>query len=89
VTLPASLLSQAMRREVTLFGTWNSEYSAVGGDDDWRAALEAMASKKLDLIPLITHRVSLASGADALRMIRDGSEFSSKVLIHPESGSKS
>ena len=89
VTLPASLLSQAMRREVTLFGTWNSEYSAVGGDDAWRAALEAMASKKLDLIPLITHRVSLASGADALRMIRDGSEFSSKVLIHPESGSKS
>ena len=83
VTFPASLLSQAMRREVTIFGTWNSEYSAAGGDDDWRTALEAMASKKLDLLPLITHRVPLASGADALRMIRDGSEFSSKVLISP------
>lgn len=83
VTFPARLISQAMRREVTIVGTWNSEYSAVGGDDDWRTALEAMASKKLDLLPLITHRVSLKSGADALRMIRDQSEFSSKVLLSP------
>ena len=85
VTLPAALLSQAMRREVTIFGTWNSEYSASGGDDDWRAALDAMASKMLDLLPLITHRVPLSNGAYALRMMRDGSEFCSKILIHPES----
>ncbi len=83
VTFSAGLLSQAMRREIAIFGTWNSEYSAAGGDDDWRTALDAMASKKLDLLPLITHRVSLRSGADALRMIRDGREFSSKVLISP------
>ena len=83
VTLSTPLLSQAMRREVTIFGTWNSEYSASGGDDDWRAVLDAMASKKLDLLPLITHRVPLSNGADALRMMRDGSEFSSKILLHP------
>ena len=84
VTFPASLLSQTMRREVTIFGTWNSEYSAVGGDDDWRTALDAMASKQLDLLPLITHRIPLQAGADALQMIRDQSEFSSKVLIAPQ-----
>ena len=83
VTLPVALLSQVMRREVTIFGTWNSVYSASGGGDDWRTALEAMASKKLDLLPLITHRATLAGGADALRMMRDGSEFSSKILIQP------
>ena len=35
VTLPASLISQLMRREVSIFGTWNSDYSAAGNDDDW------------------------------------------------------
>ncbi len=83
VTLPPTLLSQAMRREVTICGTWNSEYSVSSGDDDWRMALEAMASKKLDLLPLVTHRVTLAGGGDALRMMRDGAEFSSKILIQP------
>ena len=37
VTLPASLISQLMRREVSIFGTWNSDYSAAGNDDDWRS----------------------------------------------------
>lgn len=83
VTLPAPLLSQVMRREVDLHGTWNSEFSVFGDDDDWRTALEAMANGTLDLKPLITHRVPLASGIDALKMMRDQSEFYSKVLIHP------
>ena len=44
VTLPAALISQAMRREVDLVGTWNTNYSAMGNDDDWKSSLEAMAS---------------------------------------------
>ena len=84
VTLPKDLLSQMMRREITLFGTWNSEYSATGSDDDWRAALSAMASKTLNLIPLITHRSPLRNGFETLSMMQKQSEFYSKVLIYPE-----
>ena len=83
VTLPASLISQLMRREVSVFGTWNSDYSAAGNDDDWRAVLQAVASGKLTLMPLITHKVPLVDSADMLRKMRDKSEFYAKVLIHP------
>lgn len=83
VTLPAPLISQVMRREVSIFGTWNSDYSAAGNDDDWRTVLQAMASGMLTLAPLITHKVPLRESSDMLRKMRDQSEFYAKVLIHP------
>ena len=83
VTMPAALISQLMRREVDIVGTWNSEYSACGNDDDWRTTLAAMADGTLNLEPLITHRVGLSEGFDALKMMRDNSEFFAKVLLHP------
>ena len=83
VTLPAPLISQLMRREVSLLGTWNSDYSASGNDDDWRTVLQAMASGKLDLSPLITHKVPLTDSTEALYMMKNKSEFYAKVLIHP------
>jgi L-iditol 2-dehydrogenase len=85
VTLPAALISRLMRREVEILGTWNSGYSVYGDDDDWRSTLAAMASGALDLKPLITHRVPLARGIAALEMMRDNSEFYTKVLLHPTS----
>jgi L-iditol 2-dehydrogenase len=83
VTIPADLISQVMRREIDIVGTWNSDFSVYGDDDDWRTVLDAMSNGTLNLKPLITHRVPLARGIAALEMIRDQSEFSAKVLIHP------
>ncbi|MCY3553636.1 MAG: galactitol-1-phosphate 5-dehydrogenase [Candidatus Poribacteria bacterium] len=83
VTLPAALISQVMRREVSIFGTWNSDYSATGNDDDWRTVLQAMAAGVLTLMPLITHKVPLADSPDMLHKMRDKTEFYAKVLIHP------
>jgi len=84
VTMPTGLISQLMRREVTIFGTWNSDYSAAGNDDDWQMALAAMASKAIDLAPLITHRIRLEDAFDALKMMQEQREFFSKVLIYPD-----
>ena len=83
VKLPASLISQVMRRELDIFGTWNSDYSVYGDDDDWRTVLAAMSAGTLDLKPLITHSVPLSAGIAALEMMRDQKEFFAKVLIHP------
>ncbi len=83
VTVPAELLSQMMRSEVTINGTWNSDYAVHGDTDDWRTTLAAMASGQLNLKPLITHRVVLEDAADALRMMRDNKVFFAKVLVHP------
>jgi len=83
VTLPASLISQAMRRELDILGVWNSVFSAAGNNDDWRAVLDAVASGRIDLDCLVTHRVPLERASDALVMIRDQREFLAKVLIRP------
>ena len=83
VTLPASLVSQMMRKEISLLGTWNSDYSATGNDDDWQAVLAAMASGLIDLKSLITHRIELAKAFEMLIKMRDQMEFFSKVLIYP------
>ena len=83
VTVPAALISQLMRREATLHGTWNSHFSSGGGTDDWRDVLSAMADGTLDLDPLITHRVSLDGAMDVLEGMKDRREFFSKVLIRP------
>jgi L-iditol 2-dehydrogenase len=81
VVLPAALISQAMRREISLHGTWNSVYSATGNDNDWTTALQAMANGQLTLKPLITHTLPLSRGVQAFAMIRDRTAFSAKVLI--------
>jgi L-iditol 2-dehydrogenase len=83
VTLPASLISLAMRRELDLRGTWNSSFSARGNNDDWHAVLQAVAAGAVDLDSLVTHRVPLEEAADALAMMRDQREFFAKVLIQP------
>ena len=83
VTLTASLISQLMRREVRVLGTWNSDYSVSGNDDDWRTVLQAIASGKLDLSTLITHKVSLKDSTEVLHMMKEKREFYAKVLIHP------
>ncbi|PQO29032.1 galactitol-1-phosphate 5-dehydrogenase [Blastopirellula marina] len=83
VTLPAQLISQAMRREINILGVWNSDFSVYGDDDDWRTVLAAMSSGTLNLKPLITHRLPLSEGVVALEMMREQSESFTKVLIHP------
>jgi len=83
VTLPAALISQAMRRELDILGTWNSAFSAAGNNDDWRAVLDAAASDAVDLDCLVTHRVPLAESFQALKMMNEQSEFFAKVLIQP------
>ncbi|MCR4413520.1 MAG: galactitol-1-phosphate 5-dehydrogenase [Thermoguttaceae bacterium] len=83
VTLPAALISQAMRRELDLLGTWNSTFSPAGNNDDWHAVLSAVAAGRLDLDVLVTHRVPLENAFAALAMMRDQTEFFAKVLIKP------
>ena len=84
VTLPASLISQLMRREVSLRGTWNSFYDPQAPSDDWRESLAAMADGRLQAERLVTHDVPFSRGVGALEMMRDQSAFFSKVMLRPD-----
>lgn len=68
-----------LRKELTVTGTWNSIYGDPAADE-WRLALECMASGQLPVESLITHRVPLADLPASLRAIRGGEMFSNKVL---------
>lgn len=71
-----------LRKQLTVRGTWNSAYSDMPLNE-WRLSLDAMAGAKLNLKPLITHRVGLNGLPDALAAIRDRTEFSCKVMCTP------
>ena len=68
-----------LRQELEVFGTWNSCYAGMPRNE-WRLALDTMASGKLNLAPLITHRTGLDGLPSHLEMMRDGAEFSNKVM---------
>ena len=68
-----------LRKELTVRGTWNSRYG-VPPKDEWALAMDYMASGRLEVGPLITHRVGLEELVDALVLMRDRSEFFNKVM---------
>jgi L-iditol 2-dehydrogenase len=68
-----------LRKELRVAGTWNSTYGVLPRDE-WRLALDFMATGRLDLKPLITHRVDLDSLPETLAMVRDKREFANKVM---------
>ncbi|MDQ1255595.1 MAG: L-iditol 2-dehydrogenase [Candidatus Hydrogenedentes bacterium] len=78
--LSQSAYWEILRKELTVRGTWNSQFSALPRNE-WRLALDAMASGALDVKPLITHRVGLDGLAGALVMMRDRTAFSNKVML--------
>lgn len=68
-----------LRKELQLFGTWNSSYGAFPRNE-WKMVLDFMASGRFDVKPLVTHRVSLERLWEALVMMRDRTVFFNKVM---------
>ena len=83
VKLPQATVSQLLRKQLTVRGTWNSSFSALPVNE-WQVVLEMLAAKRLDLRPLISHRVPLAAGVDALHMMHEQAEFFNRVVITNE-----
>lgn len=70
-----------LRRQLTLRGTWNSTFHPAGRPSDWSDVLDHMAGGKLDVKPLITHRTDLEGLPNAIKAIRDRSQFTNKILF--------
>ncbi|MBI4558762.1 MAG: hypothetical protein HY706_14365 [Candidatus Hydrogenedentes bacterium] len=71
-----------LRKELRLHGSWNSSYGLTGGDD-WTVTLNSMASGKLNLETLITHRIPLDNLPATVKMMRDRTGFFNKVMVKP------
>ncbi|MCL2831828.1 MAG: galactitol-1-phosphate 5-dehydrogenase [Treponema sp.] len=68
-----------LRKQLTVFGTWNSSYTQK--QNDWRTALAAMASGRVNVKQLVTHRFSLADCGAAFDLLRDKTQFSCRVMF--------
>ena len=70
---------EVLRKQLTLYGTWNSSYTQA--KNDWQTAIECMAAGKLNVKPFITHRFGLDECGEAFRLVRDKTEFYNKVMF--------
>ncbi len=67
LTLPQSLTSSVLRKELTIMGCWNSIYRP-GKQDDWKDALD-LIGKGLKPSALVTHWISLEEVPDTLNKL--------------------
>jgi L-iditol 2-dehydrogenase len=82
VTLSMADLSQILRKQLDIHGTWNSTYrNDPDIPDDWTEALRAMACGDLSLEPLITHHYRIGQANEAFAMMTGGQEFYTKVMF--------
>ena len=70
---------EILRKQLVLFGTWNSSYNRQ--KNDWQIAIDSMAEGKLDVSQFITHRLPFSKCNEAFEMIRDRKEFFNKVMF--------
>lgn len=68
-----------LRKELAVYGTWNSSYNER--QNDWKESLKAMADGKINVKPLITHTYPLKAVNQAFEMMKNKSEFFCKVIL--------
>jgi L-iditol 2-dehydrogenase/galactitol-1-phosphate 5-dehydrogenase len=72
--------SSILRRELSIYGTWNSKI-VPAGEDDWSTVLKYM-DRKLLVGPLISDLVGLEQGPDIFKSILNKEKFHNKVIFN-------
>ncbi|MGN0115251.1 MAG: zinc-binding dehydrogenase, partial [Acutalibacteraceae bacterium] len=80
--LPKDIYWQILRKQLVMYGTWNSSFDN-SDKNDWKIAIEAMASGKIQNDKLITHKFSLEDMDKGLDIMRNATEFYSKIIVTP------
>lgn len=79
VTIARATYSQILRKQLTLCGSWNSDFRA--DSNDWKDAIDAIAKGMISPERLITHRFPLKRGDEAFRLIGERREFYNKITV--------
>lgn len=79
VTVDHARFVQILRKQLTLFGSWNSDFTDT--ENDWRESVQAIASGVIDPTPLITHRIPLARADEAFAIIGERREPYNKMMV--------
>ena len=80
VTIPRTLISSLIRRELTVYGTWNSTI-APAGRSEWDMVVDAVASGRIAVEPLISHAAPLEQAPELFAELLGRRQWSNKVLF--------
>ena len=78
-SLSEAEFSSVLRRELTIYGTWNSKVTPRGSDE-WTKVLSLLGNE-IDVDPLISHRVRWEDGPAVFKSIHEKTEWFNKVLF--------
>lgn len=79
MTLSQNTYWHILRKELTVFGTWNSSYN--DRQNDWKESLKALEEGTICVKPLITHTYPLKACHQAFEMMKNRTEFYCKVML--------
>ena len=80
VTVPRALISSLIRRELTVYGTWNSTI-APAGHSEWDMVVDAVATGRIAVDPLISHAAPLEQAPELFAELLGRRQWSNKVLF--------
>lgn len=79
VTLNKTAYWKILRNQLTLIGTWNSEFNTE--HSDWEQIKEYIIQGKLDLASLITHRLNFEQLLEGLNIMKNNNIYSNKIML--------
>ena len=79
VTLKKATYAQILRKQLTLCGSWNSDFRR--DCNDWKDAVRAIADGVICPERLITHKFPLANADEAFRLIGERKTFYNKITV--------
>lgn len=79
INLPQKVYWDIMRKQLSLFGTWNSGYSTT--ENDWKESIKMMENGKMNVNPLISHKFDMKDYKKAFKIMRERKEFANKVMF--------
>jgi L-iditol 2-dehydrogenase len=77
--VPKNEVSRILRRELTIYGVWNSKV-VPRGNDEWTRVLKSIG-RTIHVEPLISHRVSLEEAAGTLSAMHQRARWFNKVIL--------
>lgn len=79
VTLAKANYSQILRKQLTLCGSWNSDFRT--DHNDWKDSIDAIAKGIISPEKLITHRFPLERANEAFALIGERKTFYNKITV--------
>lgn len=76
--LSTATYSKILRKQIKIYGSWNSDFSSKV--NDWQDAIDAIAQGKIDPEQIITHRFPLTKAVEAFEIIKNR-EFYNKIML--------